>query len=600
MRGFSSGSWSRSWSWVARGALLCALVTGLAACGQGDGDGVADAGDRPGESYGNAVTGGICPGHATVKGLDVSEFQGRVNWTSVKDSGKQFAIARIGDGGYVDPTFKTNWSRMKSAGLIRGAYQFFRPNESAAAQASIVVHQVGHLGDGDLPVMLDLEVTGGQSPATIVAKVHTWINAVAAGTGKKPYIYTGAYFWDSYVHSSAFSSRPLNVAWYGTDCPGVPNAWSHWTFHQYTSSGSVPGISGHVDLDLYDGSLASLRAFAGQSIDGPGAVAPAADGLLHVFWKGADDSLEQRHQLSPGGGWSVWSNQGGDLASQPVVVANADGRLEAFVRFSNGTVHHRWQLASGGWHDWQSLGRPVAGLAIGRLAAARNADGRIEVFVRTPDGTMHHIRQVAAGQSNAWGSWGMLAGHLAGSPSVAMDAGGRLHVFARGNNGTVWQDRQTVPGGSWSGWMSLGGSAASDIAATNDADGTLEIFVRGNDGALHHDRQKRTGGWHGWATLHGSITVLPTVIRDNGGRLHVFARGANGTLRHIRQTVAGGSWSGWSDFGGNLSSSPVAGRTADHRLIVFARGADGHLVRKSQLAPGGGWAAWATMGTMEF
>lgn len=212
------------------------------------------------------VTGGICPGGATVQGIDVSAYQGTVNWASVKAAGKKFAIARVSDGvNYIDGTFARNWSRMKANGIIRGAYQYFEPSQSATTQANIVIARVGRLGKGDLPVMLDVEATGGQSRTTIKNKIHTWVNRIKAGTGKTPFIYTGAYFWDDNVGTTDFAGYPLNVAWYGTSCPGVPNAWrGHgWKFHQYTSSAHVSGISGNVDADVFNGTLARLKSFAG-------------------------------------------------------------------------------------------------------------------------------------------------------------------------------------------------------------------------------------------------------------------------------------------------------------------------------------------------
>jgi lysozyme len=245
-------------------AAVCSLAL-LAACSRGNQAGTAAAGDQPDEYYGEPVTGGQCPASSTVQGIDVSMYQGTVNWTKVRASGKRFAVARIGDGYYRDPTFHRNWTHMKSAGLLRGAYQFFEPGDSSITQAQIVVARVGHLHAGDLPVMLDVEATGGKSRATIKAKIERWMKIVTNGTGKKPYIYTGAYFWDEHVGSREWATRPLNVAWYGTNCPGVPNAWAghHWRFHQYSSHGRVSGISGNVDKDVFNGSLTKLRVFAG-------------------------------------------------------------------------------------------------------------------------------------------------------------------------------------------------------------------------------------------------------------------------------------------------------------------------------------------------
>jgi lysozyme len=225
----------------------------LAACG------------GPGDPYGTSEE-ALCPSGTTVNGVDVSVYQGSVNWTSVKNAGKVFAFARISDGSYLDTEFSTNWPAMKAAGLVRGAYQFFEPGEDPTTQANIVISAVGTLVAGDLPVVADMEVTGGQSAATIVANLQTWMAKVKTGTGKTPMVYTAEGFWNGSVGgSSAFSSNPLWVANWGVTCPTLPSGWSSFQFWQSADNGSVSGISGSVDLDEFNGSLEQLQAFAGMA-----------------------------------------------------------------------------------------------------------------------------------------------------------------------------------------------------------------------------------------------------------------------------------------------------------------------------------------------
>lgn len=236
------------------------------------------------------VTAAKCPTGATVEGIDVSQFQGSISWSAVKASGRAFAIARINDGDHLDPDFAASWAGMKAAGLIRGAYQFFEPALDVATQANRVVNAIGRLGPGELPAMLDLEVTGGKSAATIASEITTWLNIVQAGTGKRPMIYTGAFFWDDNVASTAFAGFPLVIAWYGTQCPGVPNGWSSagWRFHQYTASGTVPGVASNpTDLDVFNGSLAQLQAFASAGATSDGALLHQPDGTVAVIAGGA-------------------------------------------------------------------------------------------------------------------------------------------------------------------------------------------------------------------------------------------------------------------------------------------------------------------------
>lgn len=198
----------------------------------------------------------VTPGPNHVEGIDVSHFQGAINWASEKAKGRMFGVASVGDGTYQDPTFATNWAAMKAAGVIRGAYQYFEPADDPLVQADILIAKVGKLGDGDLPATIDVEVTGGQSAATIASKVGTWLTRVEAGTGRKPMIYTGPYFWQSNVASLACGGYPLWVADYGVSKPQVPAPWTTYKIWQYSDS------NGALDVDSFQGSLADLQAFA--------------------------------------------------------------------------------------------------------------------------------------------------------------------------------------------------------------------------------------------------------------------------------------------------------------------------------------------------
>ncbi|MFO0565437.1 MAG: GH25 family lysozyme [Polyangiaceae bacterium] len=222
----------------------------------------AGAGEPVGESS-DAVT-KVCGAdrYKGVQGADVSKYQGDFNW---KAAGVEFGLARISDGTtYVDSWFDANWQKMKDGGIVRGAYQYFRPGQSATAQADMVVKKVGKLGAGDLPCVIDVEATDGQSPATIASKVQTWLDVVEQGTGKRPIIYTGPYFWQDKVGSTAFGKYPLWIAHYGTTCPLVPPGWTKWTFWQYCDGQTQYCSNGKGwDRDVFNGTSAELQAFAG-------------------------------------------------------------------------------------------------------------------------------------------------------------------------------------------------------------------------------------------------------------------------------------------------------------------------------------------------
>jgi GH25 family lysozyme M1 (1,4-beta-N-acetylmuramidase) len=252
---------------------LIALCLVLASCA-GEIDDDAKAGDGLAElteaDDGTDVDGGgeprarVCADGASTKGIDVSKWQGTINWTSVKNAGVAFAFIRLSDGANTkDAKFVANWAGAKSAGVIRGAYQFFRPTQNVNTQADMMIAAIGTYTPGDLPPVIDVEDDGGLAPATVAARVRQWVDRVTAALGVKPIVYTGKYFWRDEVGSpSSFAPNALWIAQYTTLCPDLPGPWTRWTFWQYTDAGTVAGISGPVDTNRFNGSLAQLQAFA--------------------------------------------------------------------------------------------------------------------------------------------------------------------------------------------------------------------------------------------------------------------------------------------------------------------------------------------------
>lgn len=201
------------------------------------------------------------PSASYARGIDVSEYEGTINWPRVAANGVSFAIARVSDGvQHPDAYFKRNWSGMKSAGIVRGVYQFFRPAEDPIAQADLLLSKTT-FEPGDLPPFLDLEVTGGQSASTITTKVAAWCNHVKAKTGLTPLVYTSVGFWDGHGLRKVPTGVGLWVANWGVSSPRLPSSWSDWTFWQYNDHTSVPGVT-TADANVFHGTVAQLKAFA--------------------------------------------------------------------------------------------------------------------------------------------------------------------------------------------------------------------------------------------------------------------------------------------------------------------------------------------------
>ena len=205
-----------------------------------------------------------CATGQTLKGVDVSHYDGSINWTKAKAAGITFAFAKATESDNdIDSTFATNWAGMKAAGVVRGAYHFFDPAVSATTQAAYVLKTVGTLEAGDLPIVLDFEQLDGVSESSAVAGAVTFLAAVTKSTGKKAILYMSSDFLaGSYP---ALAPYTLWVANYGVSCPGMPSEWPTWSFWQNSDSGSVSGIPSAVDLDFFNGTLSALTALTGGS-----------------------------------------------------------------------------------------------------------------------------------------------------------------------------------------------------------------------------------------------------------------------------------------------------------------------------------------------
>ena len=228
-----------------------------------------------GES-GATPTPGVPPQHLDkLQGLDVSHYQGVVQWESVKGAGISFGIAKATGGTqFVDPQFANNWHGMREAGVVRGAYHFFYADEDPITQAEHFLQAVPSLNANDLPPALDVEINDNVPSATLVARALIWMRHVEQKLGKKPMIYSDISFYKENL-AAGFKDYALWVADYDTRIP-QPEPGRSWEIWQYSQTGSVHGISGNVDLDLFNGDLDQLMTFVGGTSAPPAAEATPA------------------------------------------------------------------------------------------------------------------------------------------------------------------------------------------------------------------------------------------------------------------------------------------------------------------------------------
>ena len=229
----------------------------------------------------------------SVFGIDVSHYQGEVDWTTVAKQGVTFAFVKATQGSdYYDGSFRRNWKSLAELAsgrgkIFRGAYHFMTATDDPSRQASNFLQTVGSAGSGDLPACLDVEwdflirdgkiVYDGRgnridlwshlTSDQIVAAIRIWLKAIETASGKRPIIYTNAQWWAERVGSErSLRDYPLWIADYtskslGAERPNVPFSFSWWLW-QLTDQGSLKlgGVNGLVDTTTFVGTSQEFRA----------------------------------------------------------------------------------------------------------------------------------------------------------------------------------------------------------------------------------------------------------------------------------------------------------------------------------------------------
>lgn len=195
--------------------------------------------------------------NAPARGVDVSHHNGSVDWNAVAAAGISFCFLKATEGvDFVDPTFKNNVVEAKAAGLLVGAYHFFHAGDAPSDQSDLFLKTI----DGvqlDLPPVLDWEQGDPNPNQASLAEV--WLQNVAKKTGKTPIIYSYSAFLEGLKLDSRWRVFPLWIASYEPS-PHIILPWVTYLFWQTSESGTLPGVRGGFDTDVFNGSLTDLRA----------------------------------------------------------------------------------------------------------------------------------------------------------------------------------------------------------------------------------------------------------------------------------------------------------------------------------------------------
>lgn len=197
-----------------------------------------------------------------IHGIDISHYQGKINWDRLRSNALidgcplRFIIVKATEGSsQIDPNFNDNFYQAREYGFVRGAYHFWSVHSSARAQANFFLKKV-HLLTGDLPPVLDIEhKSQGQSVEDFQTDVLTWLHIVEDKYHVKPIIYTYYKFKQAYLSTPVFDDYPYWIAHYYVDKVEYKGKWKFW---QHTDTGVLPGITGNVDLNIYNGSYYDL------------------------------------------------------------------------------------------------------------------------------------------------------------------------------------------------------------------------------------------------------------------------------------------------------------------------------------------------------
>lgn len=210
------------------------------------------------------------PRHLAVHGVDVSRWQGNVNWDKLRAQGANFAYIKATDGGdHLDPMFMKNWRNADAAGLKRGAYHFFYWCRTAGEQADWFIRNVPKM-DGALPPVIDVEYNGESSckrrPSRekVLEKMQVFMDKLERHYGQRPIIYTAPDFYRDNLKGE-FLDYPFWLRAVARH-PSKVYPDRKWLFWQYSGSGLSHGVTGRIDLNVFHGDERQWRAWAGGRV----------------------------------------------------------------------------------------------------------------------------------------------------------------------------------------------------------------------------------------------------------------------------------------------------------------------------------------------
>ncbi|MEO2046672.1 MAG: GH25 family lysozyme [Pirellulales bacterium] len=449
-----------------------------------------------------------------IEGIDVSHWQGTINWNSVKNAGIDFAFAKATQSNnFVDSRFHDNMQAATTAGVLIGPYHFADVDTDInnpldpVNEANHFLDVIGPFYDSGmyLPPVADVEglpdfPTIAEERAFISNWVQVFSDTINDSLGVRPFIYSSKWSANTYYTSSVASTHDPWLAWWkgtGTTDPPIPSdtpLWNDWKFWQYTSSGSVSGISGNVDRDVFHGTQQELDQLA------IGTEPDDNDNLVMITNFDANEGYFQ---------WSTGfsgSNQGIGPDSSAERVTS-----EAFEGIGSQEIFVDGDPDSWFYRHLSGLGTPVANPATN---LALEATGNLGFWLKTDDpgisvqiavddpntgdrgiskdviaDSQWHLYQWELEDDLQWEAWVNEEGIITG-PTVTIDSiqfrgagAATIYLDSVAHNpigsllplpGDFNQDRD-VDGDDLSTWQSDFGTASDATTSNGDADGDSKV-----------------------------------------------------------------------------------------------------------------------------
>ncbi len=213
--------------------------------------------------------GSVSPKKYPIHGVDVSRWQGNINWQKLRAQGANFAYIKATDGGdHLDPMFRKNWKGANEAGLKRGAYHFFYWCRTGAEQAEWFIRNVPKSANA-LPPVIDVEYNHQSSckrrPSRelVLKKMKAFMDKLEAHYGQRPIIYTAPDFYEDNLQGE-FGNHAF---WLRSTAAHPKKVYPDrkWVFWQYSGTGLSHGVKGEIDLNVFNGDPSSWNRWLARS-----------------------------------------------------------------------------------------------------------------------------------------------------------------------------------------------------------------------------------------------------------------------------------------------------------------------------------------------